>query len=334
MEYRAIFERINHVDNITEIAKKICEIYQIGEYVKHKIIEIGYEDFNVVLDTTYDRYFVKILNKDRTDEECKRLAKIYDVARNNGIHVPMIYKNNNELLSEIREKDTKLRILLMEYITGSNMYELGRNLTLEEIKQVANQATKINQIDFKVNSYYDEWTLTNFKREYERKYHLICEEDKDIVNRCYQEFIKLDLEALPKAYIHGDIMNANLIKGQEKVWLIDFSVLNYLPRIIELVVIAYGICIYDNREDSIYRLNYFLNQYHQQNKITQLELDVFNTMLNAVGAMNIMQTSYIKANNGNFEENQYWLDKGKQVIDLDLQKEEIRLSNLAKKRRF
>lgn len=235
----------------------------------------------------------------------------------------MIYKNNNELLSEIYEKDTKLRILLMEYINGSNMYELGRNLTLEEIKQVASQAAKINKIDFKINSYYDEWTLTNFKREYERKYQLICEEDKDIVNRCYQEFIKLDLEVLPKAYIHGDIMNANLIKDDKKIWLIDFSAVNYLPRIIELVVIAYGICIDDNREDSIKRLNYFLNQYHQQNKITQPEKDVFNTVLNAMGAMSIMQSSYIKANNENFEENQYWLDKGKEVIDLNLQKEEI-----------
>lgn len=246
----------------------------------------------------------------------------------------MIYKNNNQLLSEIREKDTKLRILLMEYIDGSNMYELGRNLTLEEIKQVANQAAKINQIDFKVNSYYDEWTLTNFKREYERKYHFICEEDKDIVNKAYQEFIKLDLGTLPKTYIHGDIINTNLIKEQEKIWLIDFSVLNYLPRIIELVVIAYSICIDDNRGDSINRLNYFLSQYHQQSKITQLELDVFNIVLNAMGAMSIMQSSYIKANSENFEENQYWLDKGKQVINLDLQKEEIRLSNLEKKRRL
>ena len=215
----------------------------------------------------------------------------------------------------------------MEYINGSNMYELGRNLTLEEIKQVASQAAKINQIDFKINSYYDEWTITNFKREYERKYQLICKEDKDIVNPCYQEFIKLDLEALPKAYIHGDIINTNLIKDDKKIWLIDFSTVNYLPRIIELVVIAYGICIYDNREDSIKRLNYFLNQYHQQNKITQLELEVFSIVLNAMGAMSVMQASYIKANNKNFEENQYFLDKGKEVIDLNLQKEEIILNN-------
>lgn len=325
MEYRDVFERINHANDIAEIAKRVCDLYKIGDYRKHKIVEVGYEDFNVILDTTCGRYFMKILNKERTDEECERLANIYNTARNNGIHVPMIYKTQNQFIQKIVIQNTKLRILLMEYIKGTNMYELGRNLTLEEIKQVAYEAAKIDKIDFKVQSYYDEWTLTNFEREYQKKYHLICEEDKEIVNQFYQEFIKLDLSNLPKAYIHGDIMNANLIKDDEKIWIIDFSALNYLPRIIELVVIVYGICTYDNREDSIRRMNYFLNCYDEQNEITKLELDLFNVVLNAMGAMSIMQASYIKANHKNFEENQYWLNKGKEVINLKLTKDDIEL---------
>lgn len=325
MEYRDVFERINNANDISEISKRVCNIYEIGDYIKHKIIEVGYEDFNVILDTTCGRYFMKILNKDRTEEQCERLANIYDIARSNGINVPMIYKNKNKLMEKIEIQNTSLRILLMEYINGTNMYELERNLTLEEIKQVAYQAAKIDKIDFKVKLYYDEWTLTNFEDEYQKKYHLICEEDKEIVDKFYQEFIKLDLENLPKSYIHGDIMNANLIKDEEKIWLIDFSAVNYLPRIIELVVIAYGICIYNNREDSIRRLNYFLNCYNEENEITKAELNIFDAMLNAMGAMSIMQASYIKANNKNFKENQYWLDKGKEVINLNLTKEDIEL---------
>ena len=45
MEYRAIFERINHVNNIEEIAKKICKIYQIGEYVRYNLWQIFCKDF-------------------------------------------------------------------------------------------------------------------------------------------------------------------------------------------------------------------------------------------------------------------------------------------------
>lgn len=51
----------------------------------------------------------------------------------------------------------------------------------------------------------------------------------------------------------------------------------------------------------------------------------FNIVLNAMGAMSIMQASYIKNNIGNFEENQYWLDVGKKVIDLNLRKEKIKI---------
>lgn len=332
MEYRSIFERINNANNIEDISKIICKNYKIGEYVKHKIIEVGYEDFNVVLDSTNGKYFVKILNKERTDEECIRLANIYYTARNNGINVPKIYKFNEELILTIDIDKTKLRIILMEYIDGANMYELGRNLTLEEIEEVAQQAAKINRIDFNVNPYYDEWTLTNFKSEYEKKRNLICEEDKEIVDKVYKEFLNIDFEKLPKSYIHGDIMNANLIKDKDKIWLIDFSTVNYLPRIIELVVIAYGICIYNDREDSIKRLNYFLNKYNEINEITQIELDLFCPILNTMGAMSLMQSSFIKANGENFIENQYWLDKGKEVINLNLKKEEIELIKINNKK--
>lgn len=326
MEYRNVFERINNANNIEEVSKEICKSYKIGEYVKHKIIEVGYEDFNVDLDTTKGRYFVKILNKERTDEECVRLANIYCIARDNGINVPMIYKYNEELILTINIQNTKLRIILMEYIEGSNMYELGRNLTLEEIEQVAKQAAKIDRIDFNVKPYYDEWTLINFKSEYDKKRDLICEEDKEIVDKVYKEFLNINFEKLPKSYIHGDIMNANLIKSKEKIWLIDFSTVNYLPRIIELAVIAYGICIYNNREDSIKRLNYFLNRYNEKNEITKIELEMFCAVLSVMGAMSVMQSSFIKANGENFEENQYWIDKGKEVINLNLKKDEIELT--------
>lgn len=325
MEYRSIFERINNANNINEICKKVCSIYKVGEYVKHDIVEIGYEDFNVVLYTTIGRYFMKILNKDRTDEECERLANIYHIARENKINVPMMYKNKNELVSKINIQNTKLRIILMEYIKGINMYESGRNLTLGEIEQVAYQAAELDKIDFKVKPYYDEWTLTNFSGEYEKKYNLICEEDKEIVDKVYKEFVKFDIESLPKSYIHGDIMNANLIKDGDKIWFIDFSAVNYLPRIIELVVITYGICVYNNREDSIKRLNHFLNKYNERNAITESEINAFPIILNSMGAISIMQASYIKATNQNFEENQYWLDKGKEVVNLNLRKEEIQL---------
>ncbi len=118
-------------------------------------------------------------------------------------------------------------------------------------------------------------------------------------------------------------MNANLIKDKEKMWLIDFSVLSYLPRIIELVVISYGICICNDREESIRRINYCLNIYNKQNVLTKSELDKFNIILNAMGAMSIMQASYIKKHTRNFEENQYWIDKGKETINLNLRREEI-----------
>lgn len=325
MEYRDVYERINNINVLDTILEKICDKYEIGKYLEHKIIQTGYEDFNISILTTKGKYFIKILNKERTDKECQRLAKIYYTARNNNINVPQIYKVKNDYVLKIKIQNETIRVILMEYIDGINMYESGRKLTLEEIGQVAYQAANIDKINFQVEPYYDEWTLTNFKIEYKKKIELICEEDKEIVTRYYKEFLKLNLDKFPKSYIHADMMNANLIKSKNKICIIDFSALNYLPRIIELVVIVYGICNSDNREETIEKINYFLTMYNKENKISKVELENFDVILNAMGAMSIMQASFIKANGNNFEENQYWLDVGKKVIDLNLRKEEIKI---------
>lgn len=325
MEYRDVYERISNINVLDTILEKICDEYGIGKHIEHKIIQTGYEDFNISILTTKGKYFIKILNKERTDKECQRLAKIYYTARKNNINVPQIYKIKNNYILKIKIKNEIIRVLLMEYIDGINMYESGRNLTLEEIGEVAYQAANIDKINFQVEPYYDEWTLTNFKLEYEKKIGLICEEDKEIVTKYYKKFLKLNLSSFPKSYIHADIMNANLIKSKDKIWIIDFSALNYLPRIIELVVIVYGICNGNNREETIEKINYFLTMYNKENKISKVELENFDVILNAMGAMSIMQASFIKANGNNFKENQYWLDVGKKVIDLNLKKEEIKI---------
>jgi len=328
MEYKDFSGRIDNVDKLSDILKEICENYSIKKYLKHKIIELGYEDFIVVLDTTEGKYFVKILNKERTDEQCLRLANIYSIARENNVSVPMIYSVNNEAILFMNFNGELLRILLMEYIDGKNMYTLSRDLTFEEIGRVAHEAAIINRIDFDVDEYYDEWTITNFESEYNRKINEIDEEYRKIVAKVHEEFIKINLDKLPKTYIHGDIMNANLILDKdEKIWLIDFSALNYLPRIIELVVIVYGICITDDRDEFIKRVNYFLSVYNSLNEITAEELEVFPIVLNTMSAMSVMQAAYIKATMENFEENEYWIEVGKRVIDKNLRREDINISS-------
>ena len=61
MEYANFYERIHNVRNIKLIAQKVCEYYKLGELIEQKHIEIGYEDFNMIINTSKGKYFIKIL---------------------------------------------------------------------------------------------------------------------------------------------------------------------------------------------------------------------------------------------------------------------------------
>lgn len=328
MEYYKFYERIHNVKDLPRISKAICNEYNIGNYISHKVIEIGYEDFNFTLDTSEGKYFIKILNKDREDSQCERLIKILEKNNENNVSVPKIFRVNDSSIYNLKIDDVSLRIIVMEYIDGTNMYQLNRYLTLQELSGVAEQIAKINSINYDVEEYYDEWTITNFESEYNKKMKHLEGEDKELVGEALKQFYTIDFEKLKKCYTHADVIIANLILDKlGKIWIIDFSVLNYLPRLIELGVAVFGICMTDDREETISRMNHFLKAYTKFNKLDDIEIKTFSAVFNCISAMNILQTDYIKATSEDFEENVHWLTEGRKALKMNITDKDIKLAN-------
>lgn len=95
------------------------------------------------------------------------------------------------------------------------------------------------------------------------------------------------------------------------LWIIDFAVSNYLPRIIDLVIIACNMClIKDSEEKTIKNISLLLNEYNKYNKLTDYELECFTTFYELANAMHIMCTLYISKTDGESEENNYWYNEG------------------------
>lgn len=325
MEFKEAFQRINNFNDIEGISKNICKKYGFEKYIGYKIIEIGYEDFNYVLFTTNKKYFVKIMNTDRTNNSCERLVKILSTSITNNINVPKLYKSGNSYIYKYRRDNLELKLIVMEYIDGYNFYELERDLSVKEIKEVATMAANLNKINFKIKDYfYDEWTLTNLVEEFEKKKEVLSNIDFRCTTEIVQKYKKFNIEDLPYAYIHGDIHKANLILGK-KIYLIDFSDFNYLPRIIEIIILIVGLCVTENRNKTIERINILLNTYNKFNPLKKEEIKSIPLLIKCLGAMFILQTSYIRANGGSYIENEYWYNLGKSAINLNLLESEINL---------
>lgn len=102
-----------------------------------------------------------------------------------------------------------------------------------------------------------------------------------------------------------------MLDSNDKVWIIDFDVSNYLPRIIDLAVISCNMCLDNGSKESTYEnIALLVSEYNKYTSLSEYELSAFSTFYKLANAMHILQTQYIIKTDGDSEENQYWLNEG------------------------
>ncbi len=131
-------------------------------------------------------------------------------------------------------------------------------------------------------------------------------------DRLLTEFKSLDLDKLPHGFVHGDIISTNvMLDKNQKIWILDFAVSNYLPRIIDLAVTSCNMCLDQNSEENTRtNISTLLQEYDKYAPLTDYEKQSFRTFFKLANAMHIMSTLYLIAAEGDSEENQYWLSEG------------------------
>lgn len=305
-------KRIGLNTDLQNISKKICESYNLGDFISNELITIGYEDYNYYLTTSSGKYCVKIFSKIRTEEDVKNYLDRIRAVANSEINAPKPLMVNNDITLSLDYEGNHYDICMFEYINGKNYFELGEKPSKDVIKEIARQTAMINNLDLKPVFIYDTWAIVNFAKEYNQKREYLSDDYKDEFDRLLVELNNIDFTNLPKAFVHGDIISTNVMLDEnEKVWIIDFAVSNYLPRIIDLAVIACNMCLDEKSKDNTYEnIALLINEYNKYNQLTEYELKVFWIFYRLANAMHILQPQYIIKTDGDSDENQYWLNEG------------------------
>ncbi len=305
-------KRIGLNTDLKNISLEICKRYDLGDFISNELIEIGYEDYNYYLTTSRDKYCVKIFSKTRTSEDVNNYLERIRAVANSHINSPKPLLINGDINLSLEYQQNNYEICVFEFIDGKNFFQLQESPSIDTIKELAKQTAMINNLDIKPNFIYDSWAIINFEKEYNRKREYVSPKYKEQFDTLLEELRKIDFNCLPKAFVHGDIISTNvMIDKDSKIWIIDFAVSNYLPRIIDLAVISCNICLDKNSKERTYE-NIFLllNEYNKYNKLLEYELKTFGTFYKIANAMHILQTQYIIKTDGDSEENQYWLNEG------------------------
>lgn len=298
------FERIDVNASLKEISRLICSKCGLDSYISSQIIEVGYEDFNFIIETNKQKYFIKIFNKNRTNEDCSNYMDRIKLSNNIGINAPKIIS-----FDSIDIEDKKLKFVILEYIDGKSFMDLGTMPNETEIKEIIRQMANIHRAELKSDFIYDTWTITNFTNEFNQKGNCLDEQYYKRFKELSDKLQEVDLSKLPHSFVHGDIISSNVIKDNDnKLWIIDFAVSNYLPRIIDLVVTGVNLCLDPNsRENTIKNFKLIISEYEKYNKLTDYEKQIIPLFYDLGNAMGILQINHLKQNNDYSDEDEYWL---------------------------
>src|SRR5208283_5182384 len=138
--------------------------------------------------------------------------------------------------------------------------------------------------------------------------------DLKLVSPLIKEFNDIDMHALPHAFVHGDIISTNVIKDtKNKLWIVDFSVANYYPRIVELAVLAVDLLFdKDNKTKSERNLKLALSEYQKKIPLTDEELAILPTFIKFAHAIHLTNSVYYKiVHKNNTTENEHFLELGR-----------------------
>lgn len=303
------YNRIDYKGPIENILKKVAQDFKLGVFVSYKLVPFGYEDFNLVLKTNKGKFFVKIFGSFRSRQECKQYVHIMKLAYANGIHYPSLCSWGKKHLYELKIDNIILRLIVQEFIDGKNFIQLGTIPTEQEKKFIIKQAALINKLDFKPTLVYDSWAVVNLENEFKIKGKYL-KSYKGEIKQTLKDFKKIPINSLPHCFVHSDMIASNSIRDKDgKIYILDFAVSNYYPRIVELAsLICFNFFDPNVPEDLPNVLDFTLKTYQKFIPLEKSEIKALPTFLRASFAIYLIRANYEKSVNGtNTQENKHWL---------------------------
>jgi Ser/Thr protein kinase RdoA (MazF antagonist) len=307
-------DRLNFMGDLTPVIERVCETYGVGQLSASSIVEVGYEDCNVVIETDQAKFVAKMFAKTRTPEDITRYATTMEKVVQAGVHHPELLTTDT---GETTYSDSGVTLVLMRFVEGKSFLELDRSPSDEERKEVLEQAAMVNSIDYEPPYLFDSWAIPNIHAMLEKVEQYIAPEDLLLVEQAIAGYDAIPTDDLPHCFVHGDFTKTNVLKGNDgKIYILDFSVANWYPRIQELAVIAANLLHDDDDGSSLEdRCNQVADEYSQFNSLTDEERRHLPAYTHAGIAMEFMGAHQEKHINGNdTDETDYWLMLGREGL--------------------
>lgn len=307
-------DRLAYTGDLEPVIDRLCAAYNVGTPASSSVIEVGYEDCNVVVETSQDKYLAKMFAKTRTAEEIARYTTTMQKVIEAGVHHPELLTTSS---GEVAYTESGITLVLMRFVEGKTFFELDQAPDAEERRAVLEQAAKVNSIDYKPSYLFDSWAIPNIRAMFDKVRQFIEPDDLKLVEQAMARYEAIPVDDLPHSFVHGDFTKTNVLKGNDgKIYILDFSVANWYPRIQELAVIAANL-LHDGSDTGSLedRCNQVADEYSRFIALTAEERQHLPAYALAGIAMEFMGAHQEKHINGNdTDETDYWLKLGREGL--------------------
>lgn len=91
-------DRLAYAGDLASLIERVAEVYGVGTPTSHSVVEVGYEDCNVIIDTEQDRFLAKMFAKTRKPEEITRYTDIMQKVSGTSVHHPELMTANGDIV--------------------------------------------------------------------------------------------------------------------------------------------------------------------------------------------------------------------------------------------
>lgn len=322
LEKQSPLDRLNYKGNIKDIVENLCVVYRVGKLVDYEVIGIGYEDCNIIVETETGKYVAKVFSKERSPEIVDRYIEVMKNVLAAGVHHPELIKTLGGGVVHTLEEDNSVKMVLMKFVEGKTFFDMDRKPDEQELDDILKEIAKISEVTYRPTFLFDSWAILNIEAMFEKVKRYILPEDVLLVEKVIERFKEISIDELPHGFVHGDFTKTNVIKSTDgKIYIIDFSVSNWYPRIQELAVVCANL-LYSETEPTTLteRVNLVIERYGKTKTLTDAEKENLYAYALAGVAMEFMgahQEKFIKGNNTS--ETDYWLNLGRNSLRSELE---------------
>lgn len=294
----------------------VVKFISIGKVESYSPINEGYEDANIILNTSSGKYVLKIFFAERDLENINSYVKILRECKNVGIQTTELLTDFNDGLGYFENGGVKTHYIITKFFEGKNFQNITP--TIDDIKKVTQYLSKLNTLDFEVDHEYDSWGIKAFSEEYKKKKDKLTSEQDLLIKEVYLDYTKLDMSNFSKSVIHGDMQRKHVIKNDSNEYcILDFGCMAYDYKVIELATYLAWFCLQeDTWKDKALIYKEVLDIYNSIHNLTEEEISSLPLLIKASYSAYYMTTSVMINAGDTSEETLDWHNRSKKLLEL------------------